>query len=162
MSKTDAVEIDKLDPADFYAVMDEIIEWNNYEAEAFDEGLAMDEYERVSLGERMAMIVQDHDYGIVFVAKAADKVVGFIVGFINGQRGYIQDFWVGEEYRGGKDPLYNKLFKVVMLYFRYKRCTRVNCSFAKHNRAIISLATKHEFRPISVNYQLDLGIGEDE
>jgi len=87
MSKTDAVEIDKLDPADFYAVMDEIIEWNNYEAEAFDEGLAMDEYERVSLGERMAMIVQDHDYGIVFVAKAADKVVASSLGLSMGSVG---------------------------------------------------------------------------
>jgi len=161
MSKTETVKIDRLDPNDFFAVMDEIILWNNYEAEHYDRGLEMDEYDRAILGERMAMIIQDHEFGMVFVAKDGDEVVGFVVGFITGQRGHIQELWVNEDYRGGKKPIYAELFKTIMLYFRYQRCIKVNCSFARHNKSIISLATKHEFRPVSVNYQLDLGIGEE-
>ena len=85
MTKVYTVNIEQLKAEDFNLVMDEIIIWNAYEAEHFDEGLLADEYDRVALGERMALIMQDEDFGLILAAKDGPLLVGFMVGFIQGR-----------------------------------------------------------------------------
>ena len=154
MSTAEKIRYDMATEADYEQIGSILLHANAIEADQYDRGLVLDDYELQDLLDRLKMILRDSEFGICFTAKAGTKVVGLVVCYVNGRRGFIQDIWVEKSVRGGRQC--SELMNRAMEYFEYRRCWRVNCSTAVQNESVRKMLVKRGFREISVNFQTEV------